>query len=39
MQYTLTGLEKGKKHYIAVIAYDQNKDTSGFSGEVSDVAK
>jgi hypothetical protein len=39
MQYTLTGLEKGKKYYIAVTAYDKNKDASGFSGEVSDVAK
>jgi hypothetical protein len=39
MEYTLTALDKGKKYYIAVIAYDKNKDTSGFSTEVSDVAK
>jgi hypothetical protein len=39
IEYTLTPLDKGKKYYIAVIAYDKNKDTSGFSSEVSDVAK
>ena len=39
MEFTLTGLAKGKKYYIAVIAYDKNKETSRFSSEVSDVAK
>jgi hypothetical protein len=39
IEYTLDGLDKGKKYYIAVIAYDKNQDTSGFSGEVSGVAK
>ena len=39
IEYTLTALVKGKKYYIAVIAYDKNEATSGFSSEVSDVAK
>jgi hypothetical protein len=39
MEYTLTALDRGKKYYIAVIAYDKNNDKSGFSSEVSDVAK
>jgi len=39
MEYTLTGLDKGEKYYIAVTAYDKNKDASGFSSEVSGVAK
>jgi len=39
IEYTLSGLDKGKKYYIAVIAYEKNKDTSGFSSEVSGVAK
>ena len=39
MEYTLTGLDKGKKYYLAVIAYDRNKNTSGFSSEVSGTAK
>ncbi len=39
IEYTLTALDKGKKYYIAVIAYDKNENTSGFSSEVSDMAK
>jgi Fibronectin type III domain len=39
IEYTLTALDKGKKYYIAVIAYDKNLNTSGFSSEVSDMAK
>jgi len=39
IEYTLTALDKGKKYYIAVIAYDKNKNMSGFSSEVSDMAK
>lgn len=39
VEYTLTALDKGEKYYIAVIAYDKKKDTSGFSSEVSSVAK
>jgi Fibronectin type III domain len=39
IEYTLTALDKGKKYYIAVIAYDKNQNTSGFSSEVSDMAK
>ncbi len=39
IEYTLTSLDKGKKYYIAVMAYDKNKNTSGFSSEVSDKAK
>ncbi len=39
LEYTLTGLEKGKKYYIAVIAYDRKKNTSGFSSEVSGTAR
>jgi hypothetical protein len=39
MEYTLTGLDKGKKYFIAVTAYGKNQDVSGFSTEVSGVAK
>jgi hypothetical protein len=39
IEYTLTALDKGKKYYIAVIAYDKNQNMSGFSSEVSDMAK
>jgi hypothetical protein len=39
IEYTLTALDKGKKYYIAVIAYDKNRNTSGFSSEVSGRAK
>jgi hypothetical protein len=39
MEYTLAGLDKGKKYYIAVAAYDKNKEASGFSSEVSGLAK
>lgn len=36
--YTLTGLIKGERYFIAVIAYDKNNKKSGFSSEVSAVA-
>jgi hypothetical protein len=39
IEYTLTALDKGKKYYISVIAYDKNKNMSEFSSEVSDVAR
>ena len=39
IQYTLTGLIKGKKYYIAVIAYDTLDNRSEFSKEVTAVAK
>jgi len=39
IEYTLTALDKGKKYYIAVIAYDNYQNMSGFSIEVSDIAK
>ncbi len=39
-KYTLTNLIKGKKYYIAVIAYSSNSSVrSGYSKEVSGVAK
>ncbi len=37
--YSLTGLIKGRKYYIAVTAYDKSKRESGFSGEVIGIAK
>ena len=37
--YALTGLIKGEKYYIAVTAYDTSKHESGFSKEVSGIAK
>jgi len=37
--YTLTGLIKGERYFIAVIAYDKNNKRSGFSSEVGAVAK
>jgi hypothetical protein len=39
MEYTLTALEKGKKYYLALVAYDKTNNKSGFSSEVSGVAK
>ena len=39
VKYTLTGLDPGKKYYIALIAYDKNKNESDFSGEVSGTAE
>ena len=39
IQYTLTNLIKGKKYYIAVIAYDTLDNRSEFSKEVTAVAK
>jgi len=39
VKHTLTGLEPGKKYYIAVIAYDKNNQESDFSGEVSAAAE
>jgi hypothetical protein len=39
MKRTLTGLDPGKKYYIAVIAYDKNNNESDFSSEVSAIAE
>ena len=39
IQYDLTGLAKGSKYYIAVIAYGKNNSGSAFSKEVSGIAK
>lgn len=39
MKYTLIDLDRGKKYYIAVIAYDKNNTESAFSSEVSAVAE
>ena len=39
VKYTLIDLEKGKRYYIAVIAYDKNNNKSVFSSEVSAVAE
>jgi hypothetical protein len=39
VSYTLTGLAKGQTYYIAVSAYDQYKDESNLSNEVSGVAR
>ena len=39
VNYTLTGLAKGQTYYIAVSAYDPHKNESGFSNEVSGVAR
>lgn len=39
VKYTLTGLDKGKRYYLAVIAYDTFHKTSEFSKEVSAEAK
>ncbi|NWF57334.1 MAG: fibronectin type III domain-containing protein [Syntrophaceae bacterium] len=37
--YNLRGLTKGQTYYIAVTAYDQYRNESDFSNEVSGVAK
>ena len=37
--YTLTGLTRGQKYYIAVTAYDKSHMESDFSAEVSGAAK
>jgi len=42
VKYTLSGLVKGERYYIAVIAYPSNEalvGTSGYSNEVNSVAK
>jgi len=39
IKYTLTNLVKGKKYYIAVVAVNKYNKQSGFSVEVSGVAK
>jgi len=39
MKYTLIGLDRGKRYYIAVIAYDKNNNESSLSSEVSAVAE
>lgn len=36
--YTLTGLTKGQSYYIVVTAYDQYRNESDFSNEVSGTA-
>jgi len=37
--YTLTGLAQGQTYYIAAAAYDTSSNQSGFSNEVSGVAR
>jgi hypothetical protein len=37
--YTLTGLAQGQTYYLATTAYDTSNRQSGFSNEVSGVAK
>jgi hypothetical protein len=39
IKYTLIGLKRGGKYYIAVVAYDKNHNKSAFSSEVSAVAE
>lgn len=39
IKFTLIGLERGEKYYIAVITYDKNNNRSLFSSEVSAVAQ
>ncbi len=39
VKYTLINLEKGKRYYIAVIAYGENNKKSVFSSEVTAFAK
>ena len=39
VNFTLTGLAKGQTYYLVVSAYDQYKDESDFSNEVSGVAR
>ena len=38
VSYTLTGLTKGQTYYIVVTAYDQYRNESDFSNEVSGTA-
>lgn len=39
IKYTLTGLIRGKRYYIAIIAYDTFNNQSEFSKEISAEAK
>jgi hypothetical protein len=39
VKFTLTGLNKGKRYYLALIAYDTFQNTSEFSKEVSAAVK
>ena len=39
IKYTLIDLEREKRYYIAIIAYDKNNNKSVFSSEVSAVAE
>ena len=39
VSYTLTGLAKGQTYYLVASAYDQYKNESDFSNEVSGVAR
>ena len=39
IKFTLIGLERGIKYYIAVITYNKNNNRSLFSSEVSTVAE
>jgi len=39
VKFTLTGLNKGKRYYLALTAYDTFQNTGEFSKEVSAVAK
>jgi hypothetical protein len=39
VNFTLTGLSKGLTYYLVVSAYDQYKDESDLSNEVSGVAR
>ncbi len=39
VSYTLTGLARGQTYYIVVSAYDQYRDESDFSNEVSGTAR
>ncbi len=39
VNFTLTGLAKGQIYYLVVSAYDQYKNESDFSNEVSGVAR
>ncbi len=39
IEYSVTGLVKGKRYYLAVVAVDKSGRQSGFSVEASGVAK
>jgi hypothetical protein len=39
VSFTLRGLSKGQTYYIAVTAYDQYRNESDFSNEVTGLAK